>query len=63
MPRSGCSALHGVNPNLKKKMDFKINEIYQFQEIAFFYMQIWDTVFILNKPVVTISDMGAFIDV
>ena len=25
MPRSGCSALHGVNPNLKKSLeDFKI---------------------------------------
>ena len=22
MPRSGCSALHGVNPNFKKKMEF-----------------------------------------
>ena len=25
MPRSGCSALHGVNPNLKKK---KLTENY-----------------------------------
>ena len=25
MPRSGCSALHGVNPNLKKKFKKKKN--------------------------------------
>ena len=37
MPRSGCSALHGVNPNLKKKQNRAIAENF---DIGFFVILI-----------------------
>ena len=37
MPHSGCSALHGVNPNLKKKQNQAIAENF---DIGFFVILI-----------------------